>query len=113
MRKIFVLVFLLYCTSLLAQPPKGYNWSKDGNAYYAYEDDAIVQYALPSFTKIIIASNTKLVPKDSSKALAVRNFFFSQDGRKILIYTNSKKVWRYDTRGDYWVLNLADNSLFK
>ena len=44
-------------------------------------------------------------------ALKVRNFFFSDDGKKILIYTNSKKVWRYDTRGDYWVLNTTDNSL--
>ena len=66
---------------------------------------------MPSFTKTVIATTQQLTPKDSSHALKVRNFFFSDDGKKILIYTNSKKVWRYDTRGDYWVLNTTDNSL--
>ena len=28
-----------------------------------------------------------------------------------MIYTNSKKVWRYDTRGDYWVLDIATSTL--
>ncbi len=31
----------------------------------------------------------------------------SDDGTKALIYTNTKKVWRLDTEGDYWVLNLT------
>ncbi|WP_299289193.1 S9 family peptidase, partial [uncultured Mucilaginibacter sp.] len=43
--------------------------------------------------------------------LAVRSFTFSDDGKKVLIYTNSKKVWRYDTRGDYWVADLAAKTL--
>jgi dipeptidyl-peptidase-4 len=70
-----------------------------------------VQYNLPSFTKTVIADRNKLTPAGASVALTVRNFFFSDDDKKILIYTNSKKVWRYDTRGDYWVLNLSDNKL--
>ncbi|MEI9933841.1 MAG: DPP IV N-terminal domain-containing protein [Ferruginibacter sp.] len=28
-----------------------------------------------------------------------------------LIFTNSAKVWRYHTRGDYWVLNLSQHTL--
>ncbi len=113
MRNLLVFIFLLTCVSLAAQPPKGYKWTKDGNGYYAFEENNIVQYSLPAFTTRIVAGSANLTPKDSSKPLTVRNFFFSQDGKKVLIYTNSKKVWRYDTRGDYWVLNLADNSLAK
>lgn len=113
MRNLLVFIFLLSCVSLVAQPPKGYNWTKDGNGYYAFEENNIVQYSLPAFTTRIVAGSANLTPKDSSKPLTVRNFFFSQDGKKVLIYTNSKKVWRYDTRGDYWVLSLADNSLIK
>ena len=52
-----------------------------------------------------------LKPKNDTASLSIRNFFFSNDDKKILIYTNTKKVWRDDTRGDYWLLNLADNSL--
>ena len=28
-----------------------------------------------------------------------------------MIYNNTKRVWRYDTKGDYWVLTLKDGTL--
>jgi dipeptidyl-peptidase-4 len=31
----------------------------------------------------------------------------------MLVYTNSKKVWRLNTRGDYWVLDIASGKLTK
>jgi dipeptidyl-peptidase-4 len=96
---------------MYAQPPHGLHWSADGNSYYENASDGINKIQMPSFEKTVIVTSQQLTPKDSSHALQVRNFFFSDDGKKILIYTNSKKVWRYDTRGDYWVLNTADNSL--
>src|SRR5436190_2884265 len=113
--KLFRLFVLLITTStvitLYAQPPRGIHWSADGTSYYEASAEGIAKIEMPSFTQTIVATTQQLTPKDSSHALRVRNFFFSEDGKKILIYTNSKKVWRYDTRGDYWVLNTADNSL--
>jgi len=38
-------------------------------------------------------------------------YSFSADQKKLLIYTNAMRVWRINTKGDYWVLNLADSSL--
>ncbi len=113
--KSFTSLVIIYCSLFIvhstAQPPHGIHWSADGNSYYDNNDEGIVQYQMPSFAKTIVANMQQLTPKDSSQPLEVRNFFFSYDGKKILIYTNSKKVWRYDTRGDYWVLNTTDNSL--
>lgn len=112
--KFLTALLILNCSLLIqlnAQPPGGVHWSADGNSYYENAADGITKIAMPSFTKTVVATIQQLTPKDSSKALKVRNFFFSADGKKVLIYTNSKKVWRYDTRGDYWVLNTADNSL--
>lgn len=108
-----ILLFISICCTvkIYAQPQKGLHWSVDGNSYYENTAEGIAKIQMPAFTKTIIATTQQLTPKDSSRALKVRNFFFSDDGKKILIYTNSKKVWRYDTRGDYWVLNTADNSL--
>src|SRR5258706_11715029 len=108
-----LLLFICICSviKINAQPPPGIHWSADGNSYYENSSEGIVKYEMPSFTKTVVATTQQLTPKDSSQSLKVRNFFFSDDGKKILIYTNSKKVWRYDTRGDYWVLNTADNSL--
>ncbi len=110
--KIIPLVqFLFAIITVSAQPPHGIHWSADGNSYYESSAEGISQYLLPSFSPKIIATAQQLTPKDSTQPLKVRNFFFSNDGKKILIYTNSKRVWRYDTRGDYWILNTADNSL--
>src|SRR5689334_22449885 len=99
------------CCVIIAQPPKGIHWDKDGKSFYSNENGEIVRYGLPSFTKTVIADEKKLTPAGASGSLKVRNFFFSNDDKKILIYTNSKKVWRYDTRGDYWILNLDNNKL--
>jgi len=101
---------LLSSLTLLAQPPRGYHWTPDGNGYYANEGSDIVKYDLPAFTKTVVAERKLFTPEGKTSAITIRNFFPSEDGKKILVYTNSKKVWRYDTRGDYWVLNMADNS---
>lgn len=52
-----------------------------------------------------------LVPAGEGRPLSVRDFAFSADQRKVLIYTNTKRVWRYDTRGDYWVLDRTTRRL--
>src|SRR4029077_16046231 len=31
----------------------------------------------------------------------------------LLLYTNSKRVWRTNSRGDYWVLERSSRELFK
>lgn len=115
MKPVIKFFFVILCSSLIlhlnAQPPQGLHWSTDGNSYYENSAEGIINVQMPSFNQTVVATTQQLTPKDSSHPLKVRNFFFSEDGKKVLIYTNSKKVWRYDTRGDYWVLNTADNSL--
>ncbi|MFP5040174.1 S9 family peptidase [Parasediminibacterium sp. JCM 36343] len=107
------LVFYLFAsiTVLQAQPSKGIHWSKEGNAYFEIENGGIVQIGLPEFSKKSILAKENLLDKATGKTIYIKNFFFSEDGSNILIYTNSKKVWRYETRGDYWVYNVATNSL--
>ena len=59
----------------------------------------------------MLVSPQQLTPAGKTQSLEIKSFSFSADFKKILIYTNSKKVWRYETRGDYWVYNLSDSSL--
>ena len=51
------------------------------------------------------------INKETGKPIAIRSISWSADNEKVLIYTNTQRVWRYDTRGDYWVLSLKDGSL--
>ena len=105
-------LFLLICISFNSHS-QGLKWTKDGNAYFTTEGGEIVRNELPSFTKTTIISKSLLKPKGDSNALSIRDFSFSADDKKVLIYTNTKRVWRQDSRGDYWVLDLNDKSLKK
>ena len=112
-RKSITLFFLFFVqfNLLQAQPPSGIHWSKNGSGYYTIANGEISYNDLSASTKLVVITKKQLTPAGAEKPLTIRNFFFSNDESKLLIYTNSKKVWRYDTRGDYWVLNLNDNSL--
>ena len=52
-------------------------------------------------------------PPAKTKPLAIEGYEFSDDGSRLLIYTNSKRVWRVNSRGDYWVLDLSTRELKK
>lgn len=52
-----------------------------------------------------------LVKPGTQDTLQVRSFSFNTDHSLVLIYTNTRRVWRYDTRGDYWVLNMKSGKL--
>ena len=109
---IAIILFVIYsCFYAKAQPPRGIKWSKDGNSFYSIEGGNITQTFLPSFKNETIVLKESLTFGNDGKVLAIRNFSFSEDGFKVLIYTNTKKVWRYDTRGDYWVYSIANKNL--
>src|SRR3954466_5250029 len=109
MRSFLILLFTFFISVLHAQ----YKWTKDGNGYYSLSKTGIVKYILPSMGTIDIADYSQLTPKGNSEPLDIKDFSFSDDEKKLLIYTNSQKVWRYETRGDYWVLDLSNYQLKK
>jgi len=90
---------------------RGINWTKDGNAYYQQTGGEIVTVTLPKSERKTVISRALLTPVNSTSPLAVRSFQWSDDGTKALIYTNTKRVWRQDSRGDYWVADISNNTL--
>ena len=49
----------------------------------------------------------------ADKPLDIDAYAWSADRTKLLIFTNTRRVWRLNTRGDYWVLELASKRLYK
>ncbi|TNE61011.1 MAG: S9 family peptidase [Bacteroidetes bacterium] len=92
-------------------PAQGIKWAFEGNSYFDRDSGNIVKVTLPERSKTTLVTAAQLTPAGADAPLPVRDFTFSNDDRHLLIYTNSKRVWRYDTRGDYWVLNLETNKL--
>lgn len=109
-RLSFVLVVVLLTFHGYAQPGN-ITWSKDGNSYFKAENGEIVEYSFPQHTRTVVVSKDKLLLAGATRPLTIRSFSFSPDKTKVLVYTNTKKVWRQDTRGDYWVLLLQKNKL--
>jgi len=73
----------------------------------------IVKYDTKSGDRTILVSAELLVPKGDTTALSISNYAWSTDKNMLLIFTNTKRVWRYNTKGDYWVLNLNTKELKK
>jgi len=86
-------------------------WSADGNASIRVEDGAIVEESLTGEQRTVLVSHADLTPVGQSKPLDVRRFALSDDRNQILINTNTRRVWRYDTRGDYWVFDRKAKTL--
>ncbi len=109
---LFVIVQFVFIL-LIAQNIPGVpatKWTADGSSYYAVEKKEIVKIELPSQNKTVFISRKQMVVKPGD-TLTPRSFQLSPDGKLALIYTNTQKVWRYHTRGDYWLLNLATGNL--
>jgi len=79
--------------------------------------DVVLETPEGEQTRIVAASELLYEePNDEShtkKSLSINNYALSDDSNLLLIYTNSKRVWRRDTRGDYWIHDRKNSILRK
>jgi len=73
----------------------------------------IVKYETESGKKEIMVSAKLLIPEGKTKPLGISNYIWSPNRNFLMIYTNTARVWRQNTKGDYWVLDLKTNKLHK
>jgi dipeptidyl-peptidase-4 len=97
-------------------------WVDGGAAYTTVEPSTafpdseardIVRYETATSKRTVLVSASQLVPSPNKNPLTLENYAWSQNNKRLLIFTNSKKVWRRNTRGDYWVLDLDSGKLHK
>ena len=102
------------------QPPRfgPARWLPDGTAYTIVEPSAetpgasdIVRYDAATSARTVLLAGSALVPEGRKEPLEVDDHAWSNDGQKLLVFTNTRRVWRLNTRGDYWVLDLASKRL--
>ena len=86
-------------------------WIDNGNSYITIEKsssipgaDELVRYNSATQNKTLFVTAENLMFK--GKSLSIESFSLSPDGSKVLIFTNSSRVWRSNTKGDYWVYDL-------
>jgi dipeptidyl-peptidase-4 len=95
-------------------------WLKEGESYTTLEASAeikgakdIVKYDTATGARELLVPATELIPPDAKAPLVLDDYSWSTDMKRLLIFTNTLRVWRQNTRGDYWVLDLATRRLQK
>ncbi|MEG2758514.1 MAG: S9 family peptidase, partial [Rikenellaceae bacterium] len=135
MKKLLFAVTLLLSTTAMAQHKEitleevvekspietiylpALQWLKDGNGYSNVEfnkevgGSEIARYEAKDNSRTVIVPAEKLIDPITKKNIEIKSFQWSDDNSKILIFNNTKRVWRYETRGDYWVLDLKTGLL--
>lgn len=94
-------------------------WIEEGSAYTTLEKAAdsngydIVRYATESGERSVLVSAKELTPAGDPTPLSIADYAWSADNSKLLVFTNTQRVWRQNTRGDYWVLDRTAHTLTK
>jgi dipeptidyl-peptidase-4 len=94
-------------------------WLEGGRSYGVIERSAtgdarvLVAYDSASGAREVLADVALLTPPGATAPLAVASYAWSPDRKQALLFTNTRKVWRENTRGDYWLLDRTARSLRK
>jgi dipeptidyl-peptidase-4 len=92
-------------------------WLEDGSGYTtveraeAGEGRELVRYEPATGLREVLVSARTLTPPGSARPLEIADYSWSRDGQKLLVFTNTRRVWRLNTRGDYWVLDRRTGTL--
>ncbi|MEO6584413.1 MAG: DPP IV N-terminal domain-containing protein, partial [Ferruginibacter sp.] len=82
------------------------NFTGDGLAFTRYKDGNIVRVDPRTLSETVILKK-ELLASDSNRQMEIRSYDYSADNQKVLMFTNTARVWRYHTRGDYWVASAS------
>lgn len=112
LRILFIILFSVSSFTSFSQfRPKSIFWTDDGSGYLRISQGNIVKHDMISGSDIVLVTSKNLTPEGSSTPLSFNIYSFSPDYKRLLIFANTAKVWRYNTRGDYWLYDTVTKKL--
>ena len=98
--------------------PEQITWIDNGNSYVTLENSVssngvneVIKYSTRSGERSVLISAESLKTKEGP--VRIESLSFSDDGLKVLLFANSRRVWRSNSKGDYWIYDLKEKSLKK
>ena len=98
-------------------PPR---WFEGGESYIAIEPAAgghgrdVVKYdTATGKNREVLITAAQLTPEGGKGPLEIAGLSWSKDNQRVLIFTNTRRVWRTNSRGDYWFLDRKAGKLKK
>ena len=106
----------IYSSEFNSDHARSIRWIHEGDAFVTIErtdsgEDQLIKYESKSNDQDIFLSAAALTPSGRDHALRIADFSLSPDESKVLIFTNTSRVWRSNTKGDYWVYDFDTKSL--
>jgi dipeptidyl-peptidase-4 len=92
-------------------------WLEDGGYTVLARSDSmergtdIVRVDPRTGNRTLLVGARQLIPRGAEAPLGIEGYRWSDDGGTLLVFTNGRRVWRFNTRGDYWVLDRASGRL--
>jgi len=96
---------------------QGGRWAEEGPVitYIEPADTAdathLMRYNLRTDERTRVIDGTNLYAEDVDRIVPIQDYAFDDAGDKVLIYTDSKEVWRTNTKGFYYVYDLNTQAL--
>lgn len=129
MRKFFLYAMLLATTTSVFSQPINFNkgeiafnsppvpegeinirnlqWLPGSHEFWVNENGTVYVYSADDLSaKKIVLTGDQI--KGAGLSTRIEKIVWSNDRKKILIYTNSSRVWRENTKGDYWYFDLSN-----
>ena len=97
-----------------AESPGATAWLDGGRRYTAVtrgEAQELVAYDTATGASKTLVPARSLVPPEAGGPLRISGYSWSADRSKLLIFTNTRRVWRQNTRGHYWTLDVRSGRL--
>ncbi len=71
----------------------------------------LMSFNLETDERMRLIDGTTLLADDVDRLIAIEDYAYSDDGNKVLLYTDSERVWRANTKGYYYLYDLASQKL--
>ena len=105
--KFFFIIFFLTNNLFGRVLPSDIIWNENETGYYSIKDNNIILVSTKG------KADKTILPSSKINNINIESFTFSKSKNKILLFTKSVKVWRYNTRGDYWVYDFKKDEIQK
>lgn len=100
-----------------ARGVSAFRWADDGHSFLTLVRDSatggqnIVLNDVKTGGETVTVAASSLVPQGWDRPLAINGYTWSPDGSMLMVYTDAKRVWRTDKRGNYWLYIPATGEL--
>jgi dipeptidyl-peptidase-4 len=103
------------------RPTLAPQWFDGGASYLLIEPAAgasgqtnVVRYdSATGARRDVLITAAQLTPPGSTAPLDIADLSWSRDAQRVLVFTNTRRVWRTNSRGDYWLLDRRSSQLKK